>query len=98
MQAKDVPQYPKGDLRRMLAVLAAIDLRKGATLLEIVGLTGIDKKTVTRLIVQAQQQAGVELSKEVYTYRVVDWGPVIRRRGLELVLKGMLGEPVVDRG
>lgn len=80
----------------MLAVLAAIDSLKGATLLEIVSLTGLDKKTVTRLVVQAQQQAGVQLSKEVYTYHVVDWGPVIRRSGLELVLKGALGDPVED--
>lgn len=86
VQAKSVPQFPKGDLRRMLAVLAAIDSLKGATLLEIVSFTGLDKKTVTRLIEQAQQQAGVQLSKEVYTYHVVDWGPIIRRSGLLKVL------------
>jgi hypothetical protein len=48
-----VPQYPKGDLRRMLAVLAAIDEITDATLLKVVARTGIDKKTVTMLVRQA---------------------------------------------
>lgn len=87
MEAKNVPQFPKGDLRRMLAVLAAIHSLKGATLLEIVSFTGLDKKTVTRLIEQAQQQAGVQLNKEVYTYRVVDWGPILQPNGLLRLLR-----------
>lgn len=88
--AQNVPKYPKGDLRRMLAVLAAIHWLNGATLLDIVGFTGLDKKTVTRLIEQAQQQAGVQLRKKVFTYQVVDWGPIIRPDGL---LKLLLVDP-----
>lgn len=88
--AQNVPKYSKGDLRRMLAVLAAIHSLNGATLLEIVSFTGLDKKTVTRLIEQAQQQAGVQLSKKIFTYHVVDWGPIIRPDGL---LKLLLVDP-----
>ncbi|MFN4267055.1 MAG: hypothetical protein ACK4F8_15055 [Aquabacterium sp.] len=80
----------------MLAVLAAIDMTKGATLVEIVSRTGLDKKTVTHMIEQAQRQAGVQVTKAVYTYRVEDWGPVIRRGGLRLVLTGELGDPVSE--
>ena len=40
------PQYPKGDLRRMLAVLGAIDAGH-KTLVQIVAATGLDKKSVT---------------------------------------------------
>ena len=43
------PQYPKGDLRRMLAVLGAIETGS-STLVQIAAATGLDKKTVTNLI------------------------------------------------
>ena len=51
----EVPQYPKGDLRRMLAVLAAIDEVPDATLVKAVARSGIDKKTVTMLVRQAAE-------------------------------------------
>ena len=57
----DAPQYPKGDLRRMLVVLGAIQEAEGATLVQIVARTGLDKKTVSDLIVKAQEQASVQV-------------------------------------
>ena len=56
------PQYPKGDLRRMLAVLGAIETGS-STLVQIAAATGLDKKTVTNLIAQAGEQACVSISK-----------------------------------
>ena len=89
----DVPQYPKGDLRRMLCVLAAIDTIADATLLKLVARTGIDKKTVNMLVQQAVEQAGVRIEKDVTVYRLVDWGPVIRKDGARLALIGALNAP-----
>ena len=82
--------YDKGDLRRMLAVLAAIDANDGATLLRIVERTGIDKRSVTHLIEKACLQAGVQIAKDGATYRVEHWGPVIKRAGAKLALVGEL--------
>lgn len=85
--------YPKGDLRRMLSVLAAIDSIRDATLLKIVETSGLDKKTVTNLIAQAGEQAGVKITKTASVYELVDWGPVIKREGAIRALAGVVGVP-----
>ena len=74
------PHYPKGDLRRMLAVLGAIEAGHG-TLVRIVAATGLDKKTITTLIAQAGEQAGVSVRKTGATYVVEDWGPALKKAG-----------------
>lgn len=92
---KEVAQYPKGDLRRMLSVLAAIDLMQDATLVKIVAKTKIDKKTVTNLIEQARVQAGVSVVKTGPVYVIEDWGPVIKKSGAKMCLTGALNAPTL---
>lgn len=86
----DVVSYPKGDLRRMLSVLAAIDAIPHATLVKVVGRTGIDKKTVTNLIAQAGEQAGVKITKTGAVYTLVEWGPIFKGAGAKMALTGAL--------
>jgi hypothetical protein len=85
--------YPKGDLRRMLAVLAAIDSIPDATVVKIKVRTGIDNKTIINLIVQAGEQAGVQVTKTGSVYTLEDWGPIFKRAGAKMVLAGALAEP-----
>ncbi|WP_432263068.1 hypothetical protein [Cupriavidus sp. TMH.W2] len=80
--------YPKGDLRRLLSVLGAIDRPQGARLFEIVQATGLDKRTVSLLIEQAGAQAGVQITRSDRSYRVSDWGPILRQTGVQLALTG----------
>lgn len=81
------PSYPKGDLRRMLVVLAAIaELRPHATVVRIALRTGLDRHTVMGLITQAVEQAGVTIAKEGPLYRITNWGAVIQRDGAKAVL------------
>src|SRR5450830_1228846 len=80
----DVVSYPKGDLRRMLSVLAAIDATPEATLVKVVARTGLDKKTVTNLIAQAGEQAGVKITKTGPVYTLEDWGPIFKRTGAKM--------------
>ncbi|MHD0644124.1 hypothetical protein ACYPKM_00640 [Pseudomonas aeruginosa] len=90
-----IPQYPKGDLRRMLSVLAAIDeLGSQATMVSIGHRTGLDRRTVTTQIEIAQKQAGVDIQKKDQYYSIVSWGDVISKDGALLVLKGEIGEEV----
>jgi hypothetical protein len=89
------PQYPKGDLRRMLAVLAAIDTLESATLVRLADRTGIDKKTVTNLIEQARAQAGVVVAKTGPVYTITEWGPVIKKTGARMCLTGALNAPII---
>ncbi|MGA3983447.1 hypothetical protein ACI2TD_18095 [Ralstonia nicotianae] len=94
-EENDVPQYPKGDLRRMLSVLAAIDTMSDATLVKVVARTGIDKKTVTMLVQQATEQAGVSIEKDGSVYRLLDWGPVIKKAGAKMALNGVFNAPSI---
>lgn len=89
----NVVTYPKGDLRRMLSVLAAIDTIPNASLVKIAERTGIDKKTVINLIGQAGDQAGVQVTKTGPVYTLEDWGPIIKRAGAKMVLAGTLAAP-----
>jgi len=80
----------------MLAVLAAIETPDGATLVQIVARTTLDKKTVTRLIDQACEQAAVVITKTGPFYRIDDWGPIIKRNGAMKVLTGALNAPKME--
>ncbi len=88
------PQYPKGDLRRMLAVLGAIDSGH-CTLVQIVAATGLDKKSVTSLIAQAGEQARVVISKTGAMYAIDAWGPVLKKEGAKKALTGALKAPII---
>lgn len=92
----DVVSYPKGDLRRMLSVLAAIDSVPDATLVKVVARTGLDKKTVTNLIAQAGEQAEVKIIKTGPVYTLEDWGPVFKRSGAKMALTGAFNAPAVN--
>lgn len=85
--------YPKGDLRRMLLVLGAIDATQEATLVKIVARTGLDKKTVSNLIQHAAEQAHVCIEKSGPVYAITDWGPVIKKAGAKMALTGALNAP-----
>lgn len=89
------PQYPKGDLRRMLAVLGAIDAGR-CTLVQIVAATGLDKKTVTALIAQAREQAYVAINKSGASYSIEAWGPVLKKEGAKKALTGAFNAPIID--
>lgn len=88
----DCIYYPKGDLRRMLAVLAAIDrLGERATLVNLAMFTGLDKKTVGDLVLKAIDQAGVTVFKDGSRYWIEDWGPVFKRDGAQQAMRGRVG-------
>lgn len=89
------PHYPKGDLRRMLAVLGAIETGS-ITLVQIAAATGLDKKTVTSLIAQAGEQASVAISKSGASYTLESWGPVLKKDGSKMALTGALNAPTME--
>lgn len=87
---KKAPMYPKGDLRRMLVVLGAIQEAGDATLVQIVARTGLDKKTVSDLIAKSQEQAGVQIAKVGASYSITELGRVFKSSGIKLALTGVL--------
>ena len=93
--SKEIPVYPKGDLRRMLVVLGAIEESKGSTLVQIAARTGLDNKTVSDLISKAAEQASVEIQKTGAKYRIANLGPVFKKVGVNLALTGALNALIV---
>lgn len=93
MKVDEPIYYRKGDLRRMLLVLGAIDAIRDATLVKVATRTGLDKKTVSNLIHQAAEQAHVCIEKAGPVYAITDWGPIIKRTGAKKALTGALNAP-----
>lgn len=83
-------------------VLAAIQglqsARQGASLVQLVEATGLDKKTVFNLIRVATMQAGVHIKQVKANYRIVDWGPLLLPEGAALALTGNLEGSFVQDG
>jgi len=90
---RDISRYPKGDLRRMLVVLAVLNEGNGSTLIQIAARTGLDKKTVFDLIAKAQEQAAVQIEKSGSKYFITDLGPLLKKSGVKLSLTGALNAP-----
>lgn len=86
-----VPHYDKGDLRRMLLVLVAMEKVQVPTMVSIAQYTNIDRRTVTHLIAQAQEQAGVVIEKDGPVYKLCDWGPLFKKTGAMRAAEGALG-------
>lgn len=90
-----IPSYPKGDLRRMLMVLGALS-ETDMTLVQLALRTGLDKKTVSDVMHKARDQAGVKIDKNESTYHLADLGPVFKKTGTTLALRGQLNGCLAD--
>lgn len=81
--------YNKGDVRRTLQVLAAIDhLGNSASTVDISKKTGLDRKTIHHQISHAVNTLGVIITKRQQFYSVTDWGPVLKIGGVRMTLRG----------
>lgn len=94
---KTPPIYPKGDLRRMLLILAVLhQSESGVTLVNLANRTGLSKKTVTDLIASAGEQAAVEIEKIGPVYHLKNIGPVFKIDGAKKALQGALNAPTIE--
>lgn len=67
--------YPKGDARRYLLVLATADeMKDKATLHHIAEKIGANRAEVQRALAVVQEQFSVRLEKQGSVYKVLDWG------------------------
>lgn len=89
--------YPKGDLRRMLLVLAAIEAAPGVTVTKIAVQTALARKTVDDLILQAKEQGAVGIRKDGSGFHLDHWGPVFRAEGARRVLHCALNARTMNR-
>lgn len=84
--------YKRGDFRRILVVLVAIEDLKEPTLSNICERTGLDNQTVRTQLRRAQGQFGVKIGRDGVHYVIDCIGPVIRMTGARKALTGELGD------
>lgn len=83
-----VPQYPKGDARRLFVILAAIDHLDRPTLTSIAAYTGHNKGTIDADVTKLREQFDVEIEREGPVFVVRSWGDLLRKAGVKKHLKG----------
>jgi hypothetical protein len=87
--AHGVVQYPKGDVRRIFVLIAAIDLLRRPTITELEQYTGWNRGSINRDISKISVQFDVSIVKQDGAYRILDWGQVLRREGVKKSLTGL---------
>jgi hypothetical protein len=80
--------FPKGDVRRLLALALAIADEDRATLTTLSGRTGHHKQTIQDDVEKLRVQLGIIIEKDGPVYRLASWGPVIKQTGLRKFLRG----------
>ncbi|MEM8519468.1 hypothetical protein [Janthinobacterium sp. CAN_S7] len=83
-----VPQFPKGDARRLFVLVAAIDVLERPTLTTLAEYTGHNKGTIPADVGKLVEQFGVELVKDGPVYRVESWGDVLKKNSMRKFLRG----------
>lgn len=82
-----VPQYPKGDARRLFVVLAAIDHLERPTLTTIAAYTSHNKGTIDADVQKLREQYGVEIEREGAVFGIRAWGDVLKKAGVKKHLR-----------
>ncbi|ELS40945.1 Uncharacterized protein ALO42_01125 [Pseudomonas syringae pv. atrofaciens] len=91
MAEESKPQYPRGDVRRLLRLALAMAELERPTLNTLAAETGHHKQTILDDMPRLREQLGVMVEKEGSEYRLRDWGPVVKKAGIRKFLKGQMG-------
>lgn len=83
-----IVQYPKGDARRLMVLVAAIDIMERPTLNSIARYTSWNKGSVFRDIDKVQRELGVTIEKNGPVYSIQAWGDRVNREGVIKCLTG----------
>lgn len=82
-----VPQFPTDDARRLLVLLAAIDLLERPTVSAVADLTGQEREAVDAGVQALREQYGVLLHKVGEIYHIQSWGELLQADGVKRLLK-----------
>lgn len=89
----DPKPFPKGDIRRLLALALVIDKDGPMSLSDITTNTGHNKGTVDADIVKLNDQLGVTIHKNdsrPAMYNLESWGVLLQRENVEKFLQKAL--------
>lgn len=85
------PQFPRGDVRRLLRLALAMSELERPTLNALAAETGHHKQTILDDVPRLRDQLGIQVEKEGSEYRLLEWGPVIKKSGIKKLLQGQMG-------
>ncbi|SEI14337.1 hypothetical protein [Paraburkholderia hospita] len=87
-----VPQYPKGDARRLFVVLAAIDSLERATLTTLAAYTGHNKGhnkgTIDADVAKLCEQYDVDIERNGPVFFIRAWGDLLKKSGVRKHFQG----------
>lgn len=83
-------KYPRGDVRRLLRLALAMTEVERPTLNALAAETGHHKQTILDDMTRLREQLGIQVEKDGVEYRLIDWGPVVKKSGVKKFLQGQL--------
>ena len=83
-----VPQYPPGDVRRLLVLLAAIDLLERPTQTAVADLSGQSRETLDTDVGRLRKEFGISIHKIGEVYHIEAWGDLLIKNGVQRLLRG----------
>lgn len=89
-----VVQYPKGDVRRPLAVMAALDSMGSASLSDLANFTGYNKGSIPAYVQVLRSQFGVAVNKSGSRYMIESWGTLLNPQGVRQLISGQKKTPL----
>lgn len=90
MAEESKTQYPRGDVRRLLRLALAIAEMERPTLNSLASETGHHKQTILDDVPRLREQLGVLVERDGSEFRLVDWGPVVKKEGIKKLLMGQM--------
>lgn len=81
-------KYPRGDVRRLFRLALAMTKVERPTLNALAAETGHHKQTILDDMTRLREQLGIQVEKNGVEYRLIDWGPVVKRGGIKKLLQG----------
>lgn len=86
--AHGVPQFPKGDARRLFILLASIDALKRPTITSLAEFTSHNKGTIEADVGRLRVQFGVFIVKKDAVYQIESWGELLKKNSIRKLLQG----------
>lgn len=85
---KKYPEFPKGDVRRLLVLALAISELERPTLTTLSEATGHHKQTIKDDAEKLGPQLGIRVEKEQDgpVYHLIEWGPLFKTNSIKKFL------------
>lgn len=83
-------KYPRGDVRRLFRLALAMAEVERPTLNALAAETRHHKQTILDDMTRLREQLGIQVEKDGVEYRLIDWGPVVKKTGVKKFLQGQL--------